>query len=202
MVINRYGSVLYGFISKGGGKDGKGGARHIQCGVLSTEIGKKGREITGPQKAAAALKQLIQEVRVNKPEINEGKIKITHQFEDPVTIHDPCNTIRGRGLADKLRDVVHFLCANVVEMTPNREHNFCCSAGGGIINCGPPFKSVRMEGNRVKADQLRNTGVHTVVAPCHNCHGGLEDIIKHYKLGMHTKFIGDLIYELMEKPEV
>ena len=59
--------------------------------------------------------------------------------------HDPCNTIRGRGLADKLRDVVHFLCANVVEMTPNREHNFCCSAGGGIINCGPPFKSVRME---------------------------------------------------------
>ena len=134
--------------------------------------------------------------------INEGKIKITHQFEDPVTIHDPCNTIRGRGLADKLRDVVHFLCANVVEMTPNREHNFCCSAGGGIINCGPPFKSVRMEGNRVKADQLRNTGVHTVVAPCHNCHGGLEDIIKHYKLGMHTKFIGDLIYELMEKPEV
>ncbi|MDD3107832.1 MAG: aminotransferase class I/II-fold pyridoxal phosphate-dependent enzyme [Alistipes sp.] len=59
-----------------GGKDGKGKARHIQCGVLSTEIGKKGREITGPQKAAAALKQMIQEVRVNKPEINEGKIKV------------------------------------------------------------------------------------------------------------------------------
>ena len=59
-----------------GGKDGKGKARNIQCGVLSTEIGKKGREITGPQKAAAALKQLIQEVRVNKPEINEGKIKV------------------------------------------------------------------------------------------------------------------------------
>ena len=59
-----------------GGKDGKGKARNIQCGVLSTEIGKKGREITGPQKAAAALKQLIQEVRVGKPEINEGKIKV------------------------------------------------------------------------------------------------------------------------------
>ncbi|MCD8185222.1 MAG: hypothetical protein LUD68_01810 [Rikenellaceae bacterium] len=59
-----------------GGKDGKGKAKNIQFGVLSTEIGKKGREITGPQKAAAALKQLIQEVRVNKPEINEGKIKV------------------------------------------------------------------------------------------------------------------------------
>lgn len=59
-----------------GGKDGKGKAKAIQCGVLSTEIGKKGREITGPQKAAAALKQLIQEVRVGRPEINEGKIKV------------------------------------------------------------------------------------------------------------------------------
>ncbi|MFI3314472.1 MAG: aminotransferase class I/II-fold pyridoxal phosphate-dependent enzyme [Rikenellaceae bacterium] len=56
-----------------GGKDGKGKAREIQCGILATEIGKKGREISGPQKAAAALKQMIQEVRVNKPEINEGK---------------------------------------------------------------------------------------------------------------------------------
>ncbi len=59
-----------------GGKDGKGKGRLIQCGVLSTEIGKKGREIIGPQKAAAALKQLIQEVRVSKPEINEGKNKV------------------------------------------------------------------------------------------------------------------------------
>ncbi len=59
-----------------GGRDGKGKARSVQCGVLSTEIGKKGREITGPQKAAAALKQLIQEVRVSKPEINEGKLKV------------------------------------------------------------------------------------------------------------------------------
>ncbi len=56
-----------------GGADGTGRGREVQCGVLSTEIGKRGREITGPQKAAAALKQLIQEVRVAKPEINEGK---------------------------------------------------------------------------------------------------------------------------------
>ena len=133
--------------------------------------------------------------------LNEGKIRIAHKFEEPVTIHDPCNTVRGRGLGDKLREVVHALCSNVVEMTPNREYNFCCAAGGGVINCGPPFKSVRMEGNKCKADQLRATGVHHLIAPCHNCHGGLEDIIKHNKLKMETLFLGDLIYKLMEKPE-
>lgn len=87
-------------------------------------------------------------------------------------------------------------------MTPNREHNFCCSAGGRDHQLRPALQERAHGRQPVKADQLRNTGVHTVVAPCHNCHGGLEDIIKHYKLGMHTKFIGDLIYELMEKPEV
>ena len=59
-----------------GGNDGKGKARNIQCGMLSTEIGKKGREITGPQKAAMELKRMIQEVRITRPEINEGKIRV------------------------------------------------------------------------------------------------------------------------------
>ena len=131
--------------------------------------------------------------------LTAGKIKIPEKMKEPVTIHDPCNITRGYGLMDKLREVVHMLCENVVEMSPNREHTICCCAGGGIINCGPPFKGVRVAGNRAKADQLAATGVHYLVAPCHNCHGGLEDIINNYKLDMHTKFLGDLIYQLMEK---
>ena len=132
--------------------------------------------------------------------LTTGKIKIPQKFQKPVTIHDPCNITRGYGLMEKLREVVHMLCENVVEMTPNREHTICCCAGGGVINCGPPFRGTRVAGNKVKADVLAATGVEYVIAPCHNCHGGLEDIISHYKLGMHTKFIGDLIFELMEKP--
>ena len=132
--------------------------------------------------------------------LTTGKITIREKFADPVTIHDPCNITRGYGLMDKLREVVHMLCSNVVEMTPNREHTICCCAGGGVINCGPPFKGVRITGNRAKADQMGATGVHYVIAPCHNCHGGLEDIIQSYKLDMHTKFLGDLIYQLMDKP--
>jgi hypothetical protein len=38
-----------------------------------------------------------------------------------------------------------------------------------------------------------------LIAPCHNCHSGLEDIIHHYDLNMEIKFLGDLIYETMEK---
>lgn len=59
-----------------GGDNGKGKARNIQCGLISTEIGKKGREITGPQKAAMELRKMIQEVRITRPEVNNGKIKV------------------------------------------------------------------------------------------------------------------------------
>jgi len=98
--------------------------------------------------------------------------------------------------------VVNETCSKFIEMIPNREHNYCCGAGGGVINCGPPFSSKRVVGNRVKAEQLaaaKAKGANTIIAPCHNCHGGLEDIIKHYKLDMEIKFLGDIIYQIIDK---
>ncbi len=131
-----------------------------------------------------------------------GKIKIPNKFEEPVTLHDPCNIVRGRGLHEMARGVVHYSCKTLIEMHPNREHNYCCSAGGGVINCGPPHKMTRVDGNRVKAEQLMaayKKGAKVIVAPCHNCHGGLEDIIHHYGIDMKIKFLGDIIYEMMDK---
>ncbi|MFO7726722.1 MAG: (Fe-S)-binding protein [Desulfonatronovibrio sp.] len=128
-----------------------------------------------------------------------GKIKVGKKFKQPVTFHDPCNIVRGMGLHEKARDLVRAFCENFVEMTPNREHNYCCSAGGGVINCGPPHKKTRVLGNRIKAEQLKATNVPVIIAPCHNCHGGLEDILHHYKIDMQLKFLGDIIYECMDK---
>jgi Fe-S oxidoreductase len=135
---------------------------------------------------------------------SQDKIKITKKFDRPVTLHDPCNIVRGRGLHEMARSVVNSTCKTFIEMTPNREHNYCCGAGGGVINCGPPFKNARLVSNKVKAEQLfaaKAKGAEVVIAPCHNCHGGLEDIIHHYGIDMELKFLGDIIYEIMEKPE-
>lgn len=133
--------------------------------------------------------------------IKSGKIKVKEKFKKSVTIHDPCNISRGRGLHEKVRYVVNELCENVIEMYPNREHNYCCNAGGGSINCGPPYKNKRMAGNRIKAKQLAETGAEILITPCHNCHSGLDDIIETYGLNMHTSFVIDIMYEVMEKPE-
>jgi len=136
--------------------------------------------------------------------LTSGRIEIDKKFDAPVTLHDPCNVSRGRGLHDKAREVVAALCTDFVEMYPNREHNYCCAAGGGVINCGPPFKKQRVESNRVKAEQLfaaKAKGAKVLIAPCHNCHSGLEDINHHYGIGLEIKFFSDIIYETMKKPQ-
>jgi Fe-S oxidoreductase len=133
----------------------------------------------------------------------QGRLKIKEKYPATVTLHDPCNVVRGGGLHEKARYVVKAICEELVEMHPNREHNYCCCAGGGVINCGPPYKMKRITSNRIKAEQLfqaRARGASVLIAPCHNCHSGLEDINHHYGVGMEIKFIGDILYEVIEKP--
>ena len=135
--------------------------------------------------------------------LKSGKIKIAKKYDQPVTLHDPCNVVRGGGLHEKARYVISAICEEFIEMHPNREHNYCCAAGGGVINCGPPYKMTRVRGNKVKAEQLfaaKAKGAKTLVTPCHNCHSGLEDIVHHYEVGLNLKFISDILYEVMEKP--
>ncbi len=55
-------------------KTGEG--KKIQLGILSTDIGRKGKEISGPQIAAEDMRKLIREVRISRPEINQNKNKV------------------------------------------------------------------------------------------------------------------------------
>ena len=92
-------------------------------------------------------------------------------------------------------------CADFREPEPGFEHNYCCAAGGGVINCGPPWKTSRVKGNRVKAEQFEDTGAHVVITPCHNCHSGIEDIIGGYGLNMHVKFFSEILMEVIHVPD-
>jgi Fe-S oxidoreductase len=132
--------------------------------------------------------------------MKSGRIKIARKIEEPVTVQDPCNIIRGRGLHDKLRWIINELCEDFRDVDPRFEHNYCCAAGGGVINCGPQWKPSRMKSIRIKAEQFERTGAHLIITPCHNCHSGIEDIIGTYKLHMHVSFISELLVKCMEMP--
>ena len=145
--------------------------------------------------------QMVHAIEFYYDLISSGKIKIREKYKKHVTIQDPCNTVRGAGHGDKLRYIINELCENFTDVSPRFEHNYCCGAGGGTINCGPPWKNTRMRSTKVKAEQFEATGADVIITPCHNCHSGIEDIVKFYDLGMHVKFISEILIDVMEMPE-
>ncbi len=130
--------------------------------------------------------------------LKTGKLRIKKKIKEPVTLQDPCNLVREKGAGDKLRELMEMMCEDFREMYPNREHNFCCNAGGGIIAAGPLWKKIRVQNNKIKAEQIKETGAKIVIAPCHNCHVGIHDIVHAYGLDVKVKFMWDILLETTE----
>lgn len=108
------------------------------------------------------------------------------------TLHDPCNLVRLGGVVEEPRAILSAVVDQWVEMTPNREQNFCCGGGGGQLTMGSYAKR-RLGAARVKAEQIEATGAKVVAAPCHNCIDQLSDVSKEYGLGVKVTTICELV---------
>lgn len=132
--------------------------------------------------------------------LKSGRIKIVRKIKDHVTLQDPCNIIRRAGATEKFRYFVNATCENFTEMTPNKEHNFCCNAGGGLAGLSN-WMVHKARSNKVKADQIRETGAQVVITPCHNCSTGIKDVVKYWNLGVKNIFFDEILVQTMEIPE-
>ena len=72
--------------------------------------------------------------------IKEGRIKIAKKYKPPITLHDPCNMVRGGGLHEKVRYVVNALCENVIEMHPNRSTTTAAAPAAGSSTAARPAR--------------------------------------------------------------
>ena len=125
--------------------------------------------------------------------IRKGRIKLNPSLNPSlITLHDPCNLVRLGGIVEEQRYILKHAAADFVEMTPNREKNFCCGGGGGQLAM-TNFAERRIKAGRVKAEQIQKTGAKLVVAPCHNCIDQLMELNKHYKLGIDIKTVCEVV---------
>jgi len=125
--------------------------------------------------------------------IKEGRIKLDpSRNPEPLTLHDPCNLVRLGGIVEEQRYILKRAALNLVEMTPNRQDNYCCGGGGGQLAM-TRFSQRRIKAGKIKADQINRTGAKTVVAPCHNCIDQLTELNKHYKLGVNVKTVCEVV---------
>ena len=132
--------------------------------------------------------------------IREGRLKLDPTRNTKVvTLHDPCNLVRLGGIVEEQRYALKHAVSNFVEMTPNREKNFCCGGGGGQLAM-TRFSKRRLEVGKIKADQIKATGASVVATPCHNCIDQLMELNKHYKLNIEIKTITELVADAIVLP--
>jgi Fe-S oxidoreductase len=129
--------------------------------------------------------------------LREGRIRVdAAKNAARVTLHDPCNLVRWGGVVEPQREILRRVAADFVEMVPNREQNFCCGGGGGMLSMSE-YGDRRVASGEVKAEQIRATGAKVVAAPCHNCADQLLELNKKYKLGVEIKAVVELVYEAL-----
>lgn len=144
--------------------------------------------------------------------VSSGKLNLDPSRNDfPVTLHDPCNTVRLSGIVEPQRRVLRACTKDFREMTPNREMNYCCGGGSGFaIMPSYNFNEWKMKvAGRMKvkqmlevfSDVLEKDVVKYVCAPCSNCKGQLRDLIRHYDLWKKYRItyggLADLIVNAM-----
>lgn len=132
--------------------------------------------------------------------IREGKLKVNADWNKDIgakfTVQDPCNIARKSGsnkIVDDLRFVVKTVVGeeNFIDTVPSRMNNFCCGGGGGALQAG--FPDQRRAYGKIKFNQIMETGADYVIAPCHNCHGQIEDIGDHYGGSYHVVHLWTII---------
>jgi len=129
--------------------------------------------------------------------IRTGRIRVDPEKNDKrVTLHDPCNLVRHGGLSEPQRRILRAAAKDFVEMTPNRENNFCCGGGGGMLSM-TEYGDRRIASGKTKAEQIRATGAKIVATPCHNCADQLLELSKRYGLGVEIQAVAELVYSAL-----
>jgi len=129
--------------------------------------------------------------------VQNGHIRLdpTKNFE-PVTLHDSCNLGRNSGLFEEPRRILKATVEDFVEMSPNRERNYCCGGGGGLV-ANPEWEETRLKAGKPKADQIKESGAKVVVASCDNCRHQILELSEKYGLGVKVTGLSELICDAL-----
>jgi Fe-S oxidoreductase len=132
--------------------------------------------------------------------IAEGKIKVDPTaIPESVTYHDSCNLARNGGLIEEPRYVLGKITTDFREMTPNKAEAICCGGGGGLVALAE-YAERRIAAGKPKADQIKKTGAHVVVAACENCRLQIGELNEHYMLNVRITALTDLVVRAMRLP--
>lgn len=108
----------------------------------------------------------------------EGKLKVDNPLDKKLTYHDSCYLGRWNQVYDAPRDAIAKATkGGYVELHRNKEHGFCCGAGGGRMWVEEETDK-RVNVNR--SDEIVKAGVDAVAVGCPFCKTMISDGMKHF----------------------
>ena len=129
--------------------------------------------------------------------IKDGLITVDRgAITERVTYHDPCQIGRNGGIYDQPRDIVAAIARDFVDMTPNREKQWCCGGGGGIVAI-EEFNEMRLASGGKKVEQIRATGATVLACPCENCRLQITELNQVHNLGLRVVPVMELVVDAM-----
>ncbi|MCL2123123.1 MAG: (Fe-S)-binding protein [Desulfovibrionaceae bacterium] len=134
--------------------------------------------------------------------LRTGKLKIDpkKKIKGPCTLQDSCNYVRNNGLGKYTREIMTYIAEDFREMEEHGDFNYCCGGGGGFNGIGK-FRKQRNAALLPKLEQIRATGAHLVVAPCHNCWDAIRDMMEEYEVhDIKWTFLKPLLIDMVIRP--
>lgn len=132
--------------------------------------------------------------------IKDGRITVDPgAISERVTYHDPCQIGRNGGIFEQPRDIVKAISSDFAEMTPNREKQWCCGGGGGIVAM-EEFNDMRLKSGGKKVEQIKATGATVLACPCENCRLQINELNEVHDLRLRIVPVMELVVEAMPLP--
>jgi Fe-S oxidoreductase len=120
--------------------------------------------------------EIIPHVRWIHDLLRRGKLTLKPGLDGRVAYHDPCYLGRHNGILREPREILsRWGEAAPAELENNREHSFCCGAGGGMMWTE---ETLGRRINHLRTEEIIRSGAATAATACPFCLSMLQDGLK------------------------